>query len=441
MSGTAPNLGALIAGRAIQGIGGGGINIFTDIILADIVPLRERPKFMGLLFIPFTMATILGPVIGALLTERATWRWIFFINLPISGAAWILLAFVLRVRYNKDTARNALKRTDLGGNSLLVASVVAILLALTWGGTQYPWNSWRTVLPLTIGLVGLVAFLWIQSTTLIPEPTMPIRLFANRTSLGGFLLTFLHALIMYAMVYFLPLYFQAVKNTGILESGVNTIALFATAMSFSTVSALLLSRFGRYVPLFFSGWALMSLCMGLYSRMDANTSTAYWAAATCAGGIGIGLLAPTTLPAIQAPLAETDQAIITATWGFVRSFGGVWGVAIPAAVFNSRVNELVADIGDRSVRDALSNGGAYALASTGGKQNLDDGVKMQIKSVYVHSLERCWQVALGFSLLGLVLCFMVKEVTLRTDLETGFGLEDGKKTNHTGEMESTPIEK
>lgn len=427
VAGSAPNLGALIAGRALQGIGGGGINIFTDIILADIVPLRERPKYMGFLFIPYTMAVILGPVVGAVLTEKASWRWIFYINLPISGVAWILLAVVLRVRYNKDTAHNSLKRIDIGSNLFLVASLVAILLALTWGGTQYPWSSWRTIVPLSLGLLGLVAFLWVQSTTLIPEPTMPIRLFANRTSLGGFLMTFLHAMILYSMVYFLPVYFQAVKDTGILLSGVNTIPLFATAMAFATVSALLLSKYGRYLPLFLLGWALISICMGLYTRMDGNTSTAYWASITCVGGIGIGFLVSTTLPAIQAPLTETDQAIITATWGFVRSFGGIWGVAIPAAVFNSRVNDLAASIKNPNVQGALSNGGAYALASSGGTTNfssLDPTISAEIKSVYVNSLKRVWQVALGFSLLGFVVCFTVKEVTLRTDLDTDFGLEE-----------------
>lgn len=203
IAGAAPNLGALIAGRAIKGIGGGGINILIEIVVADLVPLRERPKFISIIFTAYTIAVVLGPVIGGLLAQRVTWRWIFYLNLPVAGVALVLLAVVLRVQYTKDTMKNSLKRVDLAGNTLLITSVVSVLLALTWGGVDSPWSSWRTILPLVLGLLGIIAFLAIESTTLIPEPTMPMRIFSNRTSLGGFALTLIHAMLMYWVSYFL----------------------------------------------------------------------------------------------------------------------------------------------------------------------------------------------------------------------------------------------
>ena len=203
IAGAAPNLGALIAGRAIKGIGGGGINILIEIVVADLVPLRERPKFISIIFTAYTIAVVLGPVIGGLLAQRVTWRWIFYLNLPVAGVALVLLAVVLRVQYTKDTMKNSLKRVDLAGNTLLITSVVSVLLALTWGGVDFPWSSWRTILPLVLGLLGIIAFLAIESTTLIPEPTMPMRIFSNRTSLGGFALTLIHAMLMYWVSYFL----------------------------------------------------------------------------------------------------------------------------------------------------------------------------------------------------------------------------------------------
>lgn len=132
--GPAQNIGMLIAGRAIQGIGGGGVNVMIDMIIGDLVPVRERPKYLGFVFMVYTVAVALGPVIGGLLAERVTWRWVFYLNLPVSGAAFLCLLLVLRVRYTKDTMRNSIKRVDFAGNALLIASVVAILLALTWGG-------------------------------------------------------------------------------------------------------------------------------------------------------------------------------------------------------------------------------------------------------------------------------------------------------------------
>ncbi|KUI61328.1 hypothetical protein VP1G_08506 [Cytospora mali] len=395
VSGAAPNLGALITGRAIQGVGGGGINILIEIIVADLVPLRERPKFISYIFISYTIAVIMGPVIGGLLAQNVTWRWVFYLNLPIAGVGFVLLALVLRVRYTKDSARNSLKRVDMAGNALLVASIVAVLLALTWGGDQYPWSSWHTLVPLILGLLGLIAFLWVESTTLIPEPTMPIRLFANRTSLGGYALTFLHGMLTYWISYFLPVYFQAVKNTGPIWSGVDILPLAALSMPFAIVAAIFVTKSGHYREWFFLGMALLAIANGLLSRLDEGSSTAYW-------------------------------AITTATWGFVRSFGGVWGVAIPAAVFNSRINQLVSAINNEDVRAALRNGGAYALASIGGitkTENWSPEIKAQVKSVYVQSLKRCWQVALGFSLLGFALSFMIKDVSLRTNLQTEFGLQ------------------
>lgn len=203
VSGSAPNLGALIVGRAIQGIGGGGINILIEIVVADLLPLRQRPKFISIIFTAYTVAVVLGPVIGGLLSERVTWRWIFYLNLPVSGVALIMLFAVLRVQYKKDSMRNSLRRVDFGGNALLIASVVSVLLALTWGGVEFAWSSWRTILPLVLGVLGIGSFIGIESTQWIPEPTMPIRLFSNRTSLGGFAVAFVHSMLTYWITYFM----------------------------------------------------------------------------------------------------------------------------------------------------------------------------------------------------------------------------------------------
>ncbi|RYP41492.1 hypothetical protein DL767_000997 [Monosporascus sp. MG133] len=442
VSGPAQNLGTLIAGRAIKGIGGGGINVMIDMIISDLVPVRERPKYLGFVFMAYTVAVALGPVIGGLLAERVSWRWVFYLNLPVSGAAFLCLLFVLRVRYTKDTVRNSLKRVDFAGNSLLIASVVAILLALTWGGVIYEWSAWRTLVPLILGLVGLLAFLAVQSTKWIPEPTMPLRIFSNRTSLSAFGLTFLHSTMLYWTSYFLPIYFQAVLEKAPTDSGVALLPTIITAMPFAMGAGVGVTKLGRYRPFHFIGYGLVSIGYGLFSLLDENTSTAYWGGIQCLNAAGIGILTTTTLPAVQAPLDEADQAVATATWAFVRSFGGVWGVAIPAAVFNTRVNLLVANLEDASLRELLSNGGAYGLASGDFITSLtDQAVKAQVKDIYVQSLRLCWQVGIGFALLGFLVSFIVKEIHMRTELETQFGLEieDKKpKDAEAGEEASSP---
>ncbi|KAI1276488.1 MFS general substrate transporter [Xylaria sp. FL0933] len=432
--GSASSLGALIAGRAIQGAGSGAIGILVEINIADLVPLRERPQYMSIVLVGYTVAACLGPVIGGLFTQRTTWRWIFYLNLPISGLAIVCLWFFLHTRYRKDTVRNSLKRIDLGGNAVLIASVVAVLIALTWGGTEYEWSSYKTLVPLILGVLGIGAFLGLESTTLIPEPTMPLRLFSNRTSLGAFGIASLHALLTNYALYFLPVYFQGVLGTDPTISGVNLLPLPFITLPFAILAGVGTTKFGRYRPFLFIGTALLALSYGLFTRLDARTTTAYWAGVEVILAAGLGVLATTTWPAVQAPLEEVDQAISTAAWGFVRSFGYVWGVAIPAAIFNSRVNTLVGVIADPTVQASLVNGGAYELASIGGgaaMQSWGPEIRAQITSIYIESLERCWQVGVAFALLGFLLSFVVQDIPLREQLETEFGMDQRRDRDST----------
>ncbi|KAK3318101.1 multidrug resistance protein Fnx1 [Apodospora peruviana] len=430
--GWAPNLGTLIAGRAIQGAGGGAISILIEINVADLVPLRQRPQYMSIILLAYTLAVCIGPVVGGVLAQRVTWRWVFWLNLPVCAVALVVLFIFLRTKYKKDTVRSSLKRVDLGGNALLVASVVAVLIALTWGGTQYAWSSFRTLVPLVLGLAGIAAFIALESTRLIPEPTMPLRLFSNRTSLGAFAIASLHAMLTNFLTFFLPVYFQGVLGTGATTSGVNLLPLPFVTMPFAIGAGIGTTKFGRYRPFFFVGMALLAICFGLLTRLTESTSTAYWAGIECIGAAGLGVLTTTTWPAVQAPLEEVDQAISTAAWGFVRSFGGVWGVAVPGAIFNSRVDDLADSIADPLVREQLVSGGAYSLAAVGGgtaSQNWTPELRAQITEIYVLSLKRCWQVAMGFALLGFLVAFVVKDIPMREGLDTEYGLEVKEKAN------------
>ncbi|PWY85554.1 multidrug resistance protein Fnx1 [Aspergillus eucalypticola CBS 122712] len=425
VSGSARSTNVLIVGRTTQGVGGGGINVLVDIIVSDLIPLRERPKYMGIIFSVFAVALSLGPVIGGIMTQRVTWRWIFYMNLPISGAALVLLVLFLRTEYEKDSIRDMLKRVDFAGNTLLVASVLAVLLALTWGGTEHPWSSWRTILPLVLGILGLAGFMVFQASGKgVEEPTMPIRLFANRTSLATFGLTFLHAILTYWMTYFLPVYFQAVLEASSTASGVDFLPSAVVAIPFAILAGAGLSILGRYRPFQFIGVILLTISFGLLTRLNAMTSTGYWVGVQILAAAGSGVLLTTTLPAIQAPFPEADVAVATATWAFLRSFGGFWGGAIPSAVFNSRVNALVDCVKSSVLREELRNGGAYALASKTFMQSLDStpGVKAQVLGVYVDSLRLVWQVGIAFGLLAFVVAFIIKEVPMREQLETKFGL-------------------
>ena len=193
--GGASNIGMLLAGRAIQGIGAGGINVLIEVIICDLLPLRERGQYLAVIFGLIAIGTALGPVFGGLIVQYSTWRWVFYLSLPVGGIALVLLTAFLQVNYDRETKFvTRVKRIDWSGNLLFMLSMVSLLIALSWAGTKYPWENFRIVLPLVLGFIGLIVFLVYEASRFCMEPMMPLYLFTNRTSITAFFLTFLHSM-------------------------------------------------------------------------------------------------------------------------------------------------------------------------------------------------------------------------------------------------------
>ncbi|KAL7619779.1 hypothetical protein AAE478_010321 [Parahypoxylon ruwenzoriense] len=448
IAGPAPTFGALVAGRAIQGIGCAGINTMVEMVVCDLVPLRERGKFMGFIFAIYAISTTVGPLVGGAFASYVTWRWIFYINLPLAGLTLAMVIVSLgALPKGSNMSLSSLKRVDLAGNVLLGAAITSILIALTWGGGEEPWSSWRTIVPLVLGLAGLPLFLLFE--TRVPEPTTPFRLFSNRTSLAGLWCAFTHNMLVIWILFILPIYFQAVLGASAFRSGVNILPTAAVCMPFTIVSGGIMTKFGRYRPLLMVGFAFFAIAIGLFTRLDQSSTTGYWAGIQIIGALAIGIITPVTLPTILTPLPESDVAVATGTWAFMRGFGTIWGAAIPLAVFNSKADSLVAArlYDNEGARALLANGGAYTLAAGGSVYSalgLDDNPSLEaiVKDIYVSSLRLCWQVGLAFALLGFLLTFLAKEIPMRTELETEFGLAaDVPEKKSDGEMgkQLTPI--
>lgn len=425
----------LIGGRAVQGVGAGGINMLVDIIICDLVPLRERGKFVGLLFALITLATAVGPLIGGLLAQHSSWRWVFYMNLPIGGFAILLLVLFLRVSYRKDLGFvDRVKRIDWVGNAILIASTFSILWALTYGGSKDPWSSPRIVTPLVLGLVGLALFYFYETSSFCTDPVVPPKLFANRTSSTAFILSFQHSILTMWVTYFLPVYFQSVKGSTPTRSGVELLPLVMIFPPSAAIAGGVLQKTGRYRPIHLIGFALTTLGLGLQSLLERNTNTGLWFLFQFLIAVGLGVLISCLLPAVQANLTEAETATSTATWAFIRSIGLIWGVSIPASVFNNRFDQLLPRILDSSARDRLSGGQAYGSASKDFINSFASGTRDQIIEVYTESLKRVWQIAVVFAGFSFLLVWMEKETKLRTELETDFGIEEKKeKEKHPAE--------
>ncbi|KAF2138627.1 uncharacterized protein K452DRAFT_256263 [Aplosporella prunicola CBS 121167] len=427
LCGGADNLNMMIAGRAIQGLGGSGINVLVELIICDIIPLRERGTFMGIIFGAITLGTALGPLFAGLIVEYSTWRWVFYLNLPVAGVALVVLTLFLQVKYDRKLSiGQSLKRIDYFGNALFIASCVSTLIALGWAGTVYPWSSFRILVPLILGFAGFAAFLFYEGSRFAVEPIMPLHLFKNRTSSAVFIITFFHSLASVWVLYFMPVYFQGVRMSTPARSGVQLLPTVVVMIPFGGIGGKLLEKYGKYKPIHLAAFAIMVIGYGLLTLLDENSSTAEWVIFQIVESIGFGLILAALLPALQAKLSEADSASSTATWGFIRAFGMVWGSIIPSSIFNNRFDQLAGRISDVAIREQLSGGHAYEHATKAFVSALPtaNGVRDQVISVFSDSLKRTWQIGITFVGLGFLFVFMEEQVELRKDLETEYGLDE-----------------
>lgn len=418
----------LIVGRAIQGIGTGGLNMILDVILSDLIPLRERGTYIAITMIVATIGTSMGPFVGGAIVDNTSWRWIFYINLPIGGVSLILLFVFLRVDGGKELRLwRRLQRIDFAGNAILVASTTALIYALTNAGSRHLWSSAHVVLSLVFGFGGLIAFVVYERSGLALEPVIPLRLFRNRTGTVVFVNTFIGAILLYWAMFSLPIYFQAVLLSSPTRAGVQILPVVLVTVLFGVLAVIILAKLGLYKVLHIAGFAIGTVGLGLFSTLDRDSRASQWITYQVLTAIGTGLLVNTHLPAFQAAQPESDQATATASWAFIRSFGSIWGVTIPAAIFNNRLEKDSGHVSDPKVSIDLTGGQAYGRATKRYISQFEDPVRSQIIEAFAAALKHVWWISIAFSVLAFLLALLEKDIPLRTELHTEFGLEQKGK--------------
>ncbi|KAL0931104.1 major facilitator superfamily transporter [Colletotrichum truncatum] len=441
--GGAKNAAMLFAGRAIQGVGSGGINMIIEVIISDLVPLRKRGYFMSLVLLIYALGLGTGPLIGGSLAQNVGWRWVFWINLPIGGTSLILLYLLLRVKDDKTTPlRDKIQNIDYIGNIIIIGSTVSVLYALTVVGSLYSWGAWQTLTPLLLGFAGFFGFICFEGSRFCPRPVIPLRFFKDRTRAVIFVNTLFTSILSYWMLYFRPLYFQAVLLSSPTFAGIQMLPSTLGSLLVSAGCSAALSWVGRYKAFHNLGFGVLTLGLGLHALLDRYSSPARWVIFQILTGSGIGMVLNTLLPALQASLPETDVAAATGSWAFIRSFGNVWGVAIPVAVFNNHFEQLADHITDEKVRQNFLGGHAYEQGTQEGLVSLENNTKIQVVGVFERSLQTVWFVSIAFSAFGFLLSLLEKEIHLRKTLETKYGLhrneKDGRENGGLRESETPP---
>lgn len=416
----------LISGRVIQGFGASGLSVLVEVVICDLVPLRERGNFVAMVGGMISLGMALGPLFGGLLASYSSWRWAFYLNLPVGGLALILVILFLHVNYNKSsTLATRFSRLDWLGNAVFIGGSCSVLIALGWAGGEYPWSSYEVLVPFVVGMFALAGFVALENTRFVANPMMPIHLFSNLTTSLVFTITFLQGLITMWTFYFLPVYFQGVLGKTPYRSGVMLLPSILALIPGGIASGLLLTRFGRYKPILFVAFTLIVIGFGLFSLLDETSSTAAWVGFQITESFGGGFAFSVLLPALLAPLTDKDTALATGTWAFMRSFGTTWGVAVPGTILSNRAAQLASSgaiNSNATVAAKFMAAGAYQHATADFLGSLSDETRDQVVAVQKSALQRCWQVAICFGALGLIAAAFLKEVPLRKELDSEFGM-------------------
>jgi len=446
LSGVSRSMAMLIAARTIQGIGGGGIVILVNICISDLFSIRKRGEFLraffvlqtrlttrvgiyfGIMGMVWALASAIGPVLGGVFTSKVTWRWCFYVNLPISGVGMAILAFVLKLHNPRTSMREGLAAVDWLGSLTIIGGTLMLLLGLELGGVSKPWNSATVICLLVFGLVTIGLFGLIE-WKLAKFPVIPMRLFTKLSNVASLGVCAFQGFVFISGSYYLPLYFQAVLGASPLLSGVYILPFAMSLSLFSAATGVFIKKTGKYLPCIIFGMTVMTLGFGLFVDLEPRPNWAKIVIYQIVAGVGVGPNFQAPLIALQTTVEPRDIASATGTFGFVRQLATSISIVIGSVVFQNQMQgqhpRLVQELGAET---ANLLAGANAASNVGLVAQLPGRDGDVAREAYFSSLRTMYIMYVAFSGAGLIVSMFVGSRTLSKEhQEHKTGLQDMKR--------------
>jgi EmrB/QacA subfamily drug resistance transporter len=402
LSGTAQRIGWLIAFRALQGIGAGGVMTLATAGVADLVPPRERGRYQGYIQLTFLLASLAGPLLGGLFVDQLSWRWAFYVNVPIGAAALLVTGLGMRLHTPHIRAR-----IDYWGAALLTVGVVSLTLVASWGGSEYPWRSAQIISLAVVSVVTLTAFVFAERRAV--EPILPPRLFRNRNFTVAQILSFLVGAAMFGAVNFLPQYMQDVQGASATASGLLLLPLMFGMLIVMLAIGQLILRNGRYRIYPILGGAVLTAGMLLLTTLKVDTSTFVSSSLTLVAGLGMGFLMQNTTLITQNSVEMRDMGAASGSVTLFRTLGGSLGIALLGSIFTSRLKD--------EVSQRLGPGAGDRLASSHVPPSLLHRLPVPVRDAFEAGVTSGLHGTLiggaVLAAIGFGVAFLIREVPLR----------------------------
>ena len=400
----ASGINVMIAGRAVQGLGAGGLMALALAVIGDVIPPRERGKYQGLFAAVFGVSSVAGPLLGGWFTDNLGWEWIFFINIPIGAAALVVTSVALKLHHVRRQAS-----VDYLGAATIVGSVTSLVLYLSWAGPDKGWTS-ATGIWLLVGTVALAA-LFVLAESRAKEPIIPLELFTHWTFTSNIIFAMLMGIGMFGGLIFLPIYLQAVKGLSATHSGLAILPLVIGIFTTSIGGGQIMVRTGRYKWMPITGALVVGAALFAFSRLQVDTPYYVLALIMYAFGMGLGFTMQVVVTAVQNSVDRRHMGVATASVTFFRSMGGAIGTALLGAILNIRLKHHLSEI-----VGAAQGHGAGAPINTNDVtaiQALPEPVKSWVLEAFTRSMDDVFLVAVPFMAVAFVIALTMHEKPLR----------------------------